>query len=541
MIQVNYLAKLDSFAVQAPFQFKDKLKEIPSRQWSPLMRAWIYPATSGAAGALARVIGPPGDGLVCAPEFVRAYEQHAKRQALLAGNHNGFQHGPTATKSFEHQKLAVEIIAASDCAYLAWEMGTGKTKATIDSIIALDARLTFVGCPKSVVRNWPGQWAIHGDPRWHVEALDEGSIAERARRARLLIKTGQRLVLVMNYEAAWREPMAQLLMETDWDMIVADEIHRIKDPKGKQSGFFGKLAQRARRRVGLSGTPMPNGPLDLWAQMRFLDKGVFGESFFPYKMRYTVLGGYQNKAVVNFRHLDELNERFYSIAHRVTKEEVLDLPEETATTVEIALSCEAAEVYTAIENDFCAAVRAGTVSVDNALTEILRLQQITGGFVKNDEGRIEEFANAKQFALEEIFDDLDPEEPVVVFCKFHHDLDAIRAAAANCKRKSVELSGRMNEIGWKWEAGPATVAAVQIQAGGLGVDFTRARYAIYFSLNHSNGDYEQSKARLHRQGQRFNVTYIHLIAKGTIDEKIYSALQHKEKVIQAVLKDFERV
>ena len=158
----------------------------------------------------------------------------------------------------------------------------------------------------------------------------------------------------------------------------------------------------------------------------------------------------------------------------------------------------------------------------------------------DDDGNGREIGSEKADATADILDDLPPDEPLVVFARFHHDLDATHAAAKRMGRASCELSGRRNEIGSVWRPGPATVAAVQIHSGGVGVDLTAARYAAYFSVGFDGADWEQSLARLHRQGQTRKVTYIRLVGIDTVDEKVYSALAARQHVVKSVLGDLAR-
>ena len=152
--------------------------------------------------------------------------------------------------------------------------------------------------------------------------------------------------------------------------------------------------------------------------------------------------------------------------------------------------------------------------------------------------------SAKLKLLADTLEDIGAEEPVVVFGRFHADLDAVHEAciqvgAANeTAMKSLELSGRRDEIA-RWQAGEAQVLAVQIDSGGEGVDLTRARYSIFYSTGFKLGKYEQAKARTHRPGQEKPVTHIHLVARNTVDVKIMRALERRAEVIEAILAEIK--
>lgn len=169
------------------------------------------------------------------------------------------------------------------------------------------------------------------------------------------------------------------------------------------------------------------------------------------------------------------------------------------------------------------------------MTKMIRLAQVTSGYVKNEDGDITEVDTSKAAVLSDLLEDLPISEPVVVFCRFHHDLDAVKQAAQNAGRTPLELSGRTNEL-HEWQAGDdGSVLAVQIQAGGVGIDLTRACYAVYYSVGYSLSDYDQSLARVHRPGQTRPVTYYHLVARKTVDVSIYNALRERRDVIDYAL------
>ena len=279
---------------------------------------------------------------------------------------------------------------------------------------------------------------------------------------------------------------------------------------------------------------MPHSPLDIYAQMRFVDPSFFGSSYAIFRSRYAVMGGFQQHQVVSFRNLDEMEEILAQVCHRVTKREVLDLPSVVHETRRIDLGG-GARIYDQMERDFVADVESGKITASNALTKLLRLQQITSGFAAMDTGELRQVNTAKFDALAGYLSDLPLTEPVVVFARFRRDLDMIRKAATDQGREVRELSGRANELK-SWQSdNSGTVLAVQIQSGGVGIDLTRARYCVYYSLGFSLGDYEQSLARLHRSGQKEHVSYVHLVVKNTIDERVYGALRNKAHVVDAVL------
>ena len=156
----------------------------------------------------------------------------------------------------------------------------------------------------------------------------------------------------------------------------------------------------------------------------------------------------------------------------------------------------------------------------------------------DDDCIVHRIDSAKLRLLADTLEDIGADEPVVVFCRFHADLDAVHEASVRLGLRSLELSGRRDELK-QWQATEAQVLAVQISAGGIGVDLTRARYSIYYSLSFSLGEYDQALARVHRPGQTRPVEHIHLVARNTVDVKIMRALEKRAEVVGSILAEIK--
>jgi SNF2 family DNA or RNA helicase len=316
--------------------------------------------------------------------------------------------------------------------------------------------------------------------------------------------------------------------------------HRLKSAAGKQSRTASRISDRVPFRLGLTGTPMPHSPLDVYAQFRALDKSIYGTTHAAFKARYAVMGGYQQHQVVAFRDLDDLRERMDRVTYRCKAGDVLSLPEFTDVTYTCALDKRTRQVYDAMEQDFVAMLEAGVITADNALVKLLRLAQIANGHATTEDGDSTQLGTEKRDLLAEVLDDLHGDydavrqEPVVVFTRFRPDLRAIREVAREKGLRDGELSGTHNDL-QAWHDGDVDLLAVQLQAGGVGIDLTRARYCVYYSHDFSLGNDAQTRARVHRPGQTRAVTYIHLVAQDTIDEDIRAALEKRADVVETVL------
>ncbi len=420
---------------------------------------------------------------------------------------------------------------------LAMSMGTGKTNVAWMIVLALAALRIIIVCPLRVVQVWVTEAARHVGIPLVIAALDDeiGSVARKRALAeeklRLAESRGQPFVCIINYDSAWRTPFAEWARKIRWDIAIADEAHKVKAPTGRASKFCALLSQCAAYRLALTGTPMPHNHTDIFAILRFTDASILGQYWGPFKREYCQMGGFQNKQIIGPRNLQQLERKVARVMYRVGPE-VLDLPPETHVTYHCELSPEGRRVYRSLDEHFVAGVKDGTITVSNAMTKVRCLAQLTGGWLHTDDGEPYHVDDSKQKVLEDVLDDI--ADPAVVFCWFHQDLDTVHDACRRLQYNSLELSGRRDELK-RWQEGDAPVLAVQIRSGGVGVNFTRARYSIFYSLGFSLADYEQAKKRVHRPGQTRPVEHIHLVAKGTVDERIMRALEKRAEVIEAIL------
>jgi len=445
------------------------------------------------------------------------------------------------TPLWDHQKWAVDFAMERDGTLFHMGMGTGKSRCAIEVAARSNAQSVLILCPLSVCDAWLEQFAQFGRG-FRVVNLNKGSVAKKLKKAQAAQRTasgfGLPFVCVVNYESARNAPLADYLALQKFDLLILDESHRIKSARGTTSRWVSRLAQTCKKRLALTGTPMPHSPLDIYAQIRALDPRVFGWSFVKFRAKYAVMGGFMNREVKDYKNLDDLRTRMGNLTFQADRS-VLDLPSSTHQRRRVQLQRKEMEMYKEMEHDFCTKVKEGEITAANALVKLLRLQQLTSGRVTVEtetETKTVQVHERKQKALEELLGDLPIDEPVVVFGRFTSDLQCVHAAARETGRKSLELSGKRRELK-EWQGGKAPILAVQIQSGGTGVDLTRAAYCVYLSTGFSLGDYEQSLARVHRPGQYRAVSYYHIIAEDTVDEKVYRALRDRKKIVESVLAD----
>lgn len=418
------------------------------------------------------------------------------------------------------------------------EMGVGKSLVAIKLLEHWNAKHVLIVCPKAVTGVWQSEFEKHTDG-WRIEILNQPSVIKKAiaMQQALKVNNGNRIALVTNFESAWREPLGKMFMQQPPEVIIWDESHRIKSPGGQASRYMARLAPKVHRRLALTGTPLSHSPLDAYAQYRALDPSIFGFSFTRFRSRYALLGGYGGHVVLKFINLEELHEKMMRIAYRCRAEDVLDLPPVLEQTITFELSPKARKIYDSLHRDLMAEIGEDKIiSVPNVLAKLLRLQQLTGGWLTPDGAdRPERVDHGKAEALKDLLEDMGA-EPVVIFGRFHGDLDAAKIVCDSLKLKHCELSGRENTSD-KFFKEKAQVLIAQIRSGSLGIDLSRARYEIFYSTGVSLGDLEQAKKRVDRPGQTRPVTIYYLAASKTVDEKIIKALSKRADLVKFIVDD----
>lgn len=528
-------AEISGYAVYVfdAYQIMDDLKDMPEARYIAKEKAWRVALSPLVCSRLRRLrVELCRAGRMLADQYDKGTEEAGKPYEF--GN----------TEPWSHQKEGADWLQGRYAGMLAYGMGAGKSLTTIGALAAWGSKCVLILCPRSVLGVWLRELSVHSGRSDNVIVLEKGGTKQKAklvedglRRAAMVQKhTGERLIVVVNYETAWREPLAALLLSKGWDAVVLDESHRVKSPTGRASKFVAKLATRAYRRVCLTGTPMPHSPLDIYAQMRFLEPAVFGSSFSRFRARYAQCDPHYPSRVLRWLNQDELSKMIDPWIRRVRTEDVVDLPPITHQRISFELSSKSQKVYDEMQEDMISVLESGEeITAANALVQLLRLQQITSGSIDG-----KEIGTEKIDTFMDIAADVERDRPIVVFCRFRKDLDSIREAAKRLGRNYGEISGNRRDLTEhaKMPKG-VELMAVQQQSGGVGIDLTEASVGFWYSLSFSLGDYDQANARMHRPGQRRNVAMYHLVAKKTIDEVVYGALSKRRDVVEEVLEQLK--
>lgn len=459
---------------------------------------------------------------------------------------HGRIHGKTALRDREEMNLKNKGFG------LLFEMGCGKTLTSIAIMGALyqegKINRVLIVAPTSVVAVWPHELADFADYPFTVEML-LGDKRKRLKSITDLTKYPypKLKVAVINYESVWRDDIKEAIETYDPDLIICDESQRIKTHNSKQSKAMHELGDKAMYKMILSGTPVQNNAIDLYSQYRFLDSTIFGTNFYQFRNRYAIMGSFNRHQIVGYRDLDQLIQKEHSIAYRVTKNEALGLPEQTFLERRIIMSAKEKNIYDRIKHEsFTELDGEGqvTVTTTTVLTKLLRLQQLTGGFLIADgQDKAELVSKGKLNALEEIIDDyvMDAGKKLVIFARFRPEIDLIGQMLKKKKIRYGEIYGDVKleargDIVKDFQTNKDTkVFLAQIDTAGLGITLTAADTCVYYSVNFNYAAYSQSLARIHRIGQKNTCTYIHLITEGTVDETILKALAKKEDLAKTIV------
>ncbi|MHB1455113.1 MAG: DEAD/DEAH box helicase [Saccharofermentanales bacterium] len=396
----------------------------------------------------------------------------------------------------------------------------------------------LIVCPLSIVGVWQEEFQKFAAFDYLTVTL-EGSSEKKAEM--LQQTTGRQLqVVIVNYESMWR--LEKELLNWDADMVIADEGHKIKTHNISASKSMHKLGAKARYRMLLTGTLITNKALDVFSQYKFLNPSIFGPSFYSFRCRYFDMTGFGSHTPVLKKSMEsDLTQKIHSIAYRTTKAECLDLPEIIDIVRLVELETTAARIYKGLVEESFAELLKGEVTVTNILTRLLRLSQLTGGFIGDDEGNTpQKVSSAKLSALEDIIDEVVNENrKLVVIARFIPEIKAIcklleskkiqySLIMGGIKNRDVQVSQFQND--------PAVQVFVgQIATAGLGITLTAASTMVFYSVDYSMSNFEQTKARIHRVGQKYPCTYIYLAAVGTVDEKVLKALQNKSDLAKTLI------
>ena len=463
------------------------------------------------------------------------------------------------TKPFAHQTKALEMSWDKKVFAYFMEMGTGKSKVLIDNIAMLYNKGHINGAlivaPKGVYKNWfdseiPNHMPDYIDKKM---VLWEATINKtKEKELNTLFQSSFDLhILIMNVEAFSTKKgkqFAEKFLSCHKTLMAIDESTTIKNPEAIRTKTIIGIGRDVKYKRILTGSPVTKSPLDLFTQCYFLDPWLLDhQSYYSFKTRYAItkqinVSGRMVHLVVGYRNLGELSDKLKPFSFRVLKDDCLDLPPKTFMKRIVQLSAEQKKVYDQMKQMALAILNGKMVTTATVLTQLMRLHQITCGHFKSDDGDIQILKNER---LDELLDVLDEVEgKAVIWAHYRYDIEVIVEAikkrygdntvvtyygdtTTEDRQKAIKLIQDKDS--------PVRFIVGTPQTGGYGITLTGASTMIYYSNGYDLEKRQQSEARIDRIGQEKPMTYIDIIAEGTVDEKIVDALRKKVDIASKVM------
>jgi SNF2 family DNA or RNA helicase len=439
------------------------------------------------------------------------------------------------------------------------EMGTGKSKVLIDNMSMLYDKGLINGAliiaPKGVYKNWfdseiPNHMANHVEK---TMVLWESTVSKtKEKELNTLFKSSHDFhILIMNVEALSTKKgkqFAEKFLSCHKTLMAIDESTTIKNPGAIRTKTIIGLGKYVLYKRILTGSPVTKSPLDLYTQCWFLDPWLLDQqSYYSFRTKYALtrkinVNGRQIEIVVAYRNLGELSEKLKPFSYRVLKDDCLDLPPKTFMKRTIQLTDEQKKVYDQMKKLALAELNGKMITTVNVITQLMRLHQITCGHFKSDDG---ETQTLKSNRLDELMDVLsEMEGKAVIWAHYRYDIEVIvEAIKKEYGDKSVvtyygDTSTDDRQKAIKLIQDPKSEVRFIVgtpQTGGYGITLTGASTMIYYSNGYDLEKRQQSEARIDRIGQEKHMTYIDIIAEGTVDEKIVKALRTKVNIATEVM------
>ena len=432
----------------------------------------------------------------------------------------------------DYQKYAIEYIKSHPITVLFLDMGLGKTVTTLTAIRdlmydAFEVKRVLVVAPLRVARDtWPDELRKWNHLKELTCSVVVGTVAER-RRA---LQQDADIYIVNRENLAWLYENSRL----DFDMVVLDELSSFKNHQSKRFRAMKAMRPKVKRIVGLTGTPTGNGLMDLWAEFRILDMGErLGRYISQYRNLYFKPDKRNGMVVYSYKPLPGAEEAIYHQISDITMSmkatDYLEMPELVSVAKEVRLSETEKKRYDELKKSLVLELPGGEVTSANAASLTLKLSQMANGAIYTDDKNVVNIHDRKLEALEDLVESANGKSVLVAYW-FKHDKDRIRE-----RMEARELKEPQDFA--DWNAGKIPVALIHPASAGHGLNLQKGgSILIWFGLTWSLELYQQTNARLWRQGQADKTVIIqHIVAKDTIDERILNVLKHKDGTQAALI------
>lgn len=442
-----------------------------------------------------------------------------------------------------YQRYTVDFILNHPASGCFLDMGLGKTVSTLTAINRLmyedlEINKVLVIAPKRVAED---TWTKEVEKWDHLKHLRVSRVLGTESQRKAALKSDADIYVINRENVCWL--VAQYRGSLPFDMLVIDELSSFKSPKAQRFKSLRLVRPQFSRVVGLTGTPAPNGIIDLWSQIYLLDQGErLEKTVSKYRQKYFRPGRSNGQVVFDYKILDGSDKVIYQkisdICVSMKAEDYLELPPRMDHTIEVSLAETVREQYSEFEKDEVLRLvdrdEESAISAANAAALSNKLLQFSNGAIYDADREVHELHEAKLEALEEIVEAANG-EPVLVFYSFRHDISRIKRKLKAYHPRELVNSKDIDD----WNAGKIQVLLAHPAGAGHGLNLQKGgNIIVWFGLTWSLELYQQACARLYRQGQVRPVQIYHLQAKGTMDEDVMKAISGKadkqEALMQAV-------
>lgn len=428
---------------------------------------------------------------------------------------------------YPYQQAAVDWIMNHRKCGLFLEMGLGKTVITLTAVKKLLQNFAFtkvlVIAPLRVAAT---VWAEEAAKWDHLQDLRCVKVLGSRQEREAALRQDADIYIVNRENVPWLVAYQATSRTWPFDMLVLDELSSFKSPKAERFKALRRVLPAVRRIVGLTGTPSPNGLIDLWSQIYLLDKGErLGRFVTTYRDKYFIPVQMNGNVVYKYALIDGASKEIYSkisdICMSMKAEDYLKLPKRIDITYPVALPEKAQRAYERMERDLVLPLAGEAITAQNAAVLTGKLLQLANGAIYTEDGEFIQIHDAKLDALEDLIEAANG-EPVLVYYEFRHDAARIQKRFPQARR--LLTPDDVND----WNAGKVELMIAHPASAGHGLNLQAGGHIIiWFGLSWSLEAYMQANARLHRQGQTHPVTIYHVITTGTVDSEVLKVLTGK--------------
>lgn len=526
--------------LKCPYETRDVAKSIPGYYWANKIKSWRYPLNRNSLKDISEKF--PGVQINEHVDRVLA-EKDKQVETARSAKHFVKDNIPSKIPLFSHQKITVQFLSKLHNAADFSDLGTGKTGSQITLINYRKKEepglKVLVVCPKSII-----QTAWMQDIEKFSDLKAEALIGSTVKKLIALNKPAD--VYVTNYEGL--RHIKDPLLKAEFDWVILDESSKIKNRTAQQTKICILLGEKAKYRNIMTGLPTPNTMLEIFSQFRFLDKAVFGTTFFGFASRYFYKGGFMNREwFPKTGSLKAIQEEMFKYGIRHRKSECTDLPKLVFQDLLVEVPDDQMQIYREMKKNLMAEIDGAEIEAGVALAKVQKLNQISNSFVIDTEReQVKLFKSQPKIDLlkEKVEEIIKQGDKLIIWSIYVNEIERVvdmletMGLGVGVLYGDVKQKDKDEYIKTFQESDKLHVMVCHPMSASHGLTLTAANYAIWLSWDYSFERYEQANGRINRLGQKKSMTIYHIVAKNTIDFTILKCLSRKEKFSLELLNSY---